>query len=97
MDWIKGILDFGTDEIFLGISLRQYALAFLAIFLAFLFRKLFTSLVLRWLKRLASKTSTKLDEILLDAVGPPLSFAFVIIGLYEAAYILRLPTEPTPR
>jgi len=94
MDWLKGILDFGKDEILLGISFRQYALAFLAIFLAFLFRKIFTSLVLRWLKKAAKKTSTDIDEILLDAAGPPLSFAFVIIGLYEAAYILRLPTEP---
>jgi MscS family membrane protein len=94
MESINTALDFATERIFLGISLRQYILAFLAIFFALLLRKLVTSLVLRTLKRFAARTATNLDDMLIDAVGPPIAFGFVIAGLYVAAVVLTLPSEP---
>jgi MscS family membrane protein len=94
MEPINDVIDLFSRQVVLGISLQQYILAFLAILAAFLLRKLVTSLVLRVLKRWARKTSTNIDNILIDAVGPPVAFAFVIAGLYAAAIVLDLPTEP---
>lgn len=79
---------------FLGLTLQQYVLSFLAILIAFALRRLLISLVLRFLRRLASRTGTDLDDAILDAVGPPLGFAVVLGGIYAATVILQLPVEP---
>ncbi|MCK4774301.1 MAG: mechanosensitive ion channel family protein, partial [Candidatus Krumholzibacteria bacterium] len=56
--------------------------------------RLVTSLVLRVLKRWAKKTATTIDNMLIDAIGPPVAFGCVIAGLYVAAIVLDLPGEP---
>ena len=87
-------MDLLSNTQFLGIALSHYVFAFLAILIALVFRKLFTYLIIRLLRRLARRTATALDDNLIDALETPISFAFVIAGLYAAVIILRLPQEP---
>ena len=91
---MSSTLTYLTDTVFLGITLRQYALAFLVILVAFVLRRLLISLVLRSLRRLARRTRTDLDDAILKAVGPPLGFAVILGGIYTATVILQLPSEP---
>ncbi|MFQ5510225.1 MAG: mechanosensitive ion channel family protein [Candidatus Krumholzibacteriia bacterium] len=88
------VLEYLARETLLGISLQQYVLAFAAILLSVLLRRIFSSLVIRTLRRFAARTATQLDDMLLDAIGPPVSFAFILAGIYAAAVILDLPQEP---
>lgn len=94
MSEISDALGFFSDTILLGITLGQYALAFLAIFLSIVLRKVLASVGVRALRRLTKLTKTDLDEMLLEAVAPPLSAAVMLIGLYAAVIILDLPNEP---
>ena len=88
------LLDFLTVSTAFGISLSQYLLAFLAILLSILLRRVFSLVVIRTVQRLAARTATSLDDMLVDAIGPPMGFAFILGGIYTAVIILRLPEEP---
>lgn len=66
----------------------------IGIFLAiYLLRKIFTHLIMSLLKKIASKTSTTLDDFLLSALETPLRLFFVATGLYLAAVYLPLNAE----
>ena len=93
-NFMDDVLHYLTGKTILGISLGQYALAFLAILVSVLLRRIFSLLVIRTLRRFAARTATRLDDMLLDAIGPPVSFAFILAGVYAAAVILALPEEP---
>jgi len=56
-------------------------LASLVLVISFLFRKIFSILVLRYLKRLTLKTKTELDDALLEILNPPISFLILLLGL----------------
>ena len=94
MDAFGNIISYLNDTRFLDISLMQYSLAFLAILLSLILRRVFTSVVIGQLRKIAERTRTDLDELLLEAIAPPLAFAFVIGGLWIAAVVLVLPHEP---
>lgn len=46
------------------------------------------------LRRLAGKTRTALDDIIIEALGQPLGAAAVLGGVWIALAVLPLPTEP---
>jgi len=78
---------------FLNIPLYKFAMS-LGIFLLFLFfRKLFTLIILKMLKNLASKTKTTIDDNILAIVEKPLKFSFVILGFYLAVASLDIESE----
>ena len=85
---------FITDTVLLGITLGQYLLAFLSILLSILLRHVFGTIVVRLLRRITRRTRTDLDDMVLTAIEQPLSFAFIIAGLYAAAFVLKLPDDP---
>lgn len=91
---MSDIFDFLSQKILLGISLKQYALAFLVILLSFLLRKIFSLVIVRTLRRFAARTKSQLDDMFVDAIEPPVSFAFILAGLHIAAVILNLPEDP---
>ncbi len=87
------LLAFLNNNSFLGIPLYRFAEA-LGIFLLFLiFRRLFSFIVLKSLHKMASLTTTTLDDKLLTLLEGPLKFAFVIIGLYLAFDIAGVEGE----
>lgn len=64
---------------FLGVALWRYGLALLFLILGFALKKVLEVIVVRRLVRLLSKTALKYDEMIIEALGKPLS-AFVIVG-----------------
>jgi len=74
----------------LGISLGRI-LAALFIFLFFLLlRRLFSRAVARWLKTLAKRSTTDIDNRIIKALEPPISLVFVVFGLFVATTFLQL-------
>ena len=71
----------------LGVSLWRYVLALGVLLLGFTLKKLLEVVVVRRLVHLFSKTSFKYDELLVQALGKPLS-AFVIVGCVYLATLI---------
>ncbi len=92
MDWsnIKEYLDYS----FFGISLLQILVAFIAFIGLFALRKPFSMLISGILLSLTRKSRTELDDKVIGAIRKPLEYLVIIIGLYIAVMILRLPTKP---
>ena len=84
--------EFFATEI-VGVTVEQMVYAFLAILGGFLGRWLSTY-VLAYAAKLASKTRTSADDILVKALSMPLGWAAVLAGVYLALVALPLPTEP---
>jgi MscS family membrane protein len=79
--WQTGILNTNLGNIFIA----------LGVFLFFLFvRRIFFRLFSRTLKRLAGRTTTDIDDRILEAIEHPLEFTFVIIGLYISVQVVSL-------
>lgn len=80
--WAEAI-DVWENGLF-GVDISQILIA-LAIFFAFLvLRGLFTRLVLDRLHRWASKTTNRVDDVIIDALIPPIRFVPIILGLFFA-------------
>jgi MscS family membrane protein len=85
-------MSFGLDQVellrenaFLGQPLWKYVASLIYILLAFYIAKLLDFIVNHWLKRIAAKTETKYDDLVLELIrGPVKVVAFVVflnIGL----------------
>ncbi len=74
---------------FLSLPLYKILIAFFIFFFFLLARKVFTLLVLSFLKRLVLKTKTELDDKFLHAIRNPLRFLFIIAGVYFLFYFLE--------
>lgn len=79
--WQTGILNTNLGAIFVA----------LGVFLTFLFaRRIFFRYLTHFLKRLAGRTKTDIDNLILEAIEHPLEFTFVIIGLYISGQVVSL-------
>jgi len=82
--WKKGILGIDIFQILIG----------LGIFLIFLlFRGLISKVIIRRLKKLAKKTSNKLDDTFVEAMEGPARFLPIVIGFFIASYYLEFSPE----
>lgn len=80
---------------YLGITLWQYAVSLLILVVGFTLRRVFETFVLRGLVRAFSRTALKYDEMVIEALGRPLS-AFILVGvIHLSAYVLALDLEVT--
>jgi MscS family membrane protein len=95
MDALRRVYDYLDQTTVLGIGLGQLALACLIVLLAVALRRVFSTVVVAWLRRLAARTGSKLDDALLTALDGPIGLAFLIAGLFGAVVVLNLPVEPT--
>jgi MscS family membrane protein len=78
---------------YLGIELWRY-IASLAILLAgFTLRRLFETLILRGLVGLFSRTSLKYDEMIITALGRPLSAFILVSAIHLAVTVLAIDLE----
>ena len=73
---------------FFGISGTRIVLALGIIILALLFKRLFSLGVLRYLRKLTARSSTQLDDALLEILNLPLSFLILLAGFYIASVII---------
>ncbi|MBI2927788.1 MAG: mechanosensitive ion channel family protein [Verrucomicrobia bacterium] len=91
-------LTFGLDRVeFLdrhrvfGEALWKYLASLIYIFLAFYISKFIDFLTRVWLKRLAAKTQTQFDDLLLELVHGPIKVVSFVIFLYVGLGIFRWP------
>ena len=79
--WQAGIDGFGVSN----------ALIALAVFLVFaIFRGLFARFVVGGFRRLALRSETKIDDMLVEALAKPLKLFFVVIGFFFATEVFTL-------
>jgi MscS family membrane protein len=78
---------------FLSLPLYKIALAFFIFFIFIFARKLFTMIVIGFLKKLVSRTKTHLDDAILDVLENPLRFVFIIVGISFTAYTLEIKND----
>ena len=75
---------------FLGIDLGSIISSLLVILIAFLFRGFIISIILNSFERLASKTKSKIDDEILNALRRPIGLVPITIALYICTLILPL-------
>jgi len=82
--WEKGILGADIFQILIG----------LGIFLIFLlFRGLISKIIISRLKKIAKKTTNKLDDTFVQAMEGPARFFPIVIGFFIASYYLEFSPE----
>ena len=82
--WKKGILGIDIFQIIIG----------LGIFLIFLlFRGLISKVIISRLKKIAKKTTNKLDDSFVEAMEGPARFFPIVIGFFIASYYLEFSPE----
>ena len=82
--WEKGILGVDIFQILIG----------LGIFLIFLlFRGLISKVIIGRLKKIAKKTTNKLDDTFVQAMEGPARFFPIVIGFFIASYYLEFSPE----
>jgi len=82
--WEKGILGIDIFQILIG----------LGIFLIFLlFRGFISKIIINRLKKIAKKTTNKLDDTFVQAMEGPARFFPIVIGFFIASYYLEFSPE----
>jgi MscS family membrane protein len=71
-------------------TLLHYALAVLIILVAYVLRKVVTTLIFGFFKKLAARTETTLDDKLFPALEGPVKAFIVVIGAFLAVKVLKL-------
>jgi len=87
---LKGFFQYQT----LNVELWRIALALAIILFALAAKKLLINAMAKSLLHLAKKTKTELDEMLVEAIRPPLGGLTLLAGFFFASVIIRFPTEP---
>ena len=82
--WRKGILGVDIFQILIG----------LGIFLVFLlFRGLISKFIINRLKKIAKRTTNKLDDTFVQAMEGPARFFPIVVGFFIASYYLEFQPE----
>ena len=79
--------------VYFGNTLQQYAIAFAVAFGAAIIGKILSWFVKGYLKRIALKTKTMLDDILINSIDGPLVFFSFVWGVYAGIKYLVLPVN----
>ncbi len=76
-----------------GTTVGEILIAILIVVVAVFVRRLFSHVVISALGRAARRTQTRVDDVLLDAIAPPLQLVPIIVGFYIAFRYI----DPAPR
>jgi MscS family membrane protein len=74
-------------------TVTHYAVASLFLVGAFLLRRVVTSLVFGWLRKLTARTQSTLDDKLLPALEAPVATFIMLVGIFAALKVLKLSPE----
>ncbi len=89
LEWLKSLANYQV----LGIPAQKYLIAFAVLFASLLVRKIARAILEKHFAKLAEKTKTKLDDLLLAAISKPVSLAILLAGLLAALLVLGLPED----
>ena len=82
--WTEGVFGLNASEIIIGI----------VIFLIFyVLRRLFARFIISRLNKIVNKTSTKIDNTVVEVIEGPLKFLPVVLGFFIATSYINLSTE----
>jgi len=94
MNFILPILNFFSEGIFtnqlFGITIGRYSLFLLTIIFSIIIGKLLAFISERHLKKLASRTETKLDDVIVSTLNQTVFYFVVLGGFYAAFHFLDL-------
>jgi len=82
--WTKGILGVDIFQILIGLGI---------FFIFLLFRGLISKFIINRLKKIAKKTTNKLDDTFVQAMEGPARFFPIVIGFFIASYYLEFSPE----
>lgn len=82
------------NQQFMGISTGRYAFALAVLILALIGKKIFALMFDRIAEPITRRTAGELDDRILESLRKPAGAAILVIGLFLALHILKLPTEP---
>lgn len=77
----------------LGVEVSALVLAFVAVLAGFVGRQLTRTLLDR-LEKVASRTRSSIDNIVIDAVRVPAGWGSLLVGIWLATQLLPLPSQP---
>ncbi|MCD8571167.1 MAG: mechanosensitive ion channel family protein [Alphaproteobacteria bacterium] len=77
----------------LGVDIGNIITALLIFFGFLIFRGLMSRYILHKLHQWAEKSSTKLDDSIVEALIPPIKFIPIVLGIFFAGKYLTLPAE----
>ncbi len=93
-DFLEHVVD-GTLEIFDVRShentVTHFVIAALFLVAALLLRRVVTTIIFNQLKKLAARTTTTLDDKLLPALEGPVAAFIMLVGIFSALNVLKLP------
>ncbi len=87
------LLSEALNRTYFGITLQQYALAFIFLFTGYLARWILTYLIRR-AERIDLRGFVTFRTVVLDAMETPIRWAAVLGGLWAALTVLPIPKEP---
>jgi len=95
INWEAGLkkVEEALNQLILGTPLYKWAIAFFVFILFLILRKLFTSIIIKSIKTLVSKTKTNLDDKIIRIIESPLRFLFIVLGLWFAFDILGIKAD----
>ncbi len=82
--WEKGILGIDIFQILIGLGI---------FFIFLLFRGFISKIIINRLKKIAKKTTNKLDDTFVQAMEGPARFFPIVIGFFIASYYLEFSPE----
>ncbi len=82
--WKKGILGVDIFQILIGLGI---------FFIFLLFRGFISKIIINRLKKIAKKTTNKLDDTFVQAMEGPARFLPIVIGFFIASYYLEFSPE----
>ncbi len=85
-------LDVWNNGVF-GINATDIIISLIIFLLFYLLRRLIARFILNRLSRIVSKTSTKIDDAVIEVLDGPLKFFPVVIGFFIASSYLDLSSE----
>ncbi|HYD03291.1 MAG TPA: mechanosensitive ion channel family protein [Alphaproteobacteria bacterium] len=80
----------GLDTIFLNNTIENYIIAISVLLLFWASGHLFSHIIVGIIRKLASKTKTTLDDILINILEKPMIFAIFVIGFRSASSFIDL-------
>ncbi len=88
-DFIEIFLSVWNQGVF-GVNLNNVLIGIIILFIFFIFRSLFSKIVINRLKSLAKRSKTKIDDEVLEAFNGPLRFVPIVIGVYISTQYIDL-------
>jgi MscS family membrane protein len=89
VDSILGLFDVRTNEN----TITHYVISLALLVVALLARRIITGIVFVFLRKLASKTETTLDDKLFPAMEAPAATFVMMVGIFAALKVLKLSPE----